>query len=73
MGKQVKKKTIEINKHTFYLEIYLRLETKGVKDIAWEIFPKDTKAMSYAFSNKHKIEKIIEEKHLYEPTNKPNV
>ena len=55
------------------MEIYLRLETKGVKDTAWEIFPHDTKASLYAFSNKQKLEKLIKEKHIYEPTNKSNL
>jgi|TARA_R100001509_G_C4861557_1_gene213567 hypothetical protein len=73
MGKLVKKKTIKVNNHIFYLEIYLRLETKGVKDTAWEIFPHDTKASLYAFSNKQKLEKLIKEKHIYEPTNKSNL
>lgn len=58
------KKEIKISKHKFLLEIYLALE--GHKDICWEIFPSDHKASLYAFANKQKIEKIIEEKHVYE-------
>ena len=65
------KKTITVNNHTFHLEIYIQLE--GVKDVAWEIFPEDYHAALYAFSNKKKINKLIEEQYIYEPTNKLNV
>jgi hypothetical protein len=65
------KKTITVNNHTFHLEIYIQLE--GVKDVTWEIFPKDYHAALYAFSNKNKINKLIEEQYIYEPTNKLNV
>ena len=65
------KKTITVNNHTFHLEIYIQLE--GVRDVTWEIFPKDYHAALYAFSNKNKINKLIEEQYIYEPTNKLNV
>ena len=58
------KKKIKINKHKFLLEIYLALE--GHKDLCWEIFPYNHQTSLYAFENKHKIEKIIEGKHLYD-------
>lgn len=57
---------IMIAKHKFILEIYLALE--GHKDISWEIFPYDRDASLYAFSNKQKLENIVEKKHLYENT-----
>jgi len=53
-----------IAKHKFILEIYLALE--GHKDITWEIFPYDHDASLYAFSNKKRLEKIIEEQHIYD-------
>lgn len=61
------KKTIKVDNHTFHLEIYMQLE--GVKDVTWEIFPEDYHAALYAFSNKQKLNKIIEDKHIYEPSN----
>ena len=57
---------IMIAKHKFILEIYLALE--GQKDITWEIFPYDHDASLYAFSNKQKLENIIEKRHIYENT-----
>ena len=54
------KKVIKINKHTFNLEIYPAL-------VDWEIFPHNYNAALYAFSNKDKLNKIIKEKHVYEP------
>ena len=57
---------IMIAKHKFILEIYLALE--GHKDITWEIFPYDHDASLYAFSNKQKLENIIEKRHIYENT-----
>ena len=57
-------KTISINKkYKFELEIYLALEDK----LSWEIFPHDYNAALYAFSNKEKLNKTIESKHIYEP------
>ena len=52
-------KEIEIDKHKFKIEIYPTL-------VSWEIFPHDYHAALYAFSNKEKLNKIIEE-HVYEP------
>ena len=57
---------IVVNKHEFRLEIYLALE--GHKEIAWEIFPQNHAASLYAFSNKQKLEKLVEKKHIYEDT-----
>jgi len=59
-------KHIMIAKHKFILEIYLALE--GHKDISWEIFPYDCDASLYAFSNKQRLENIVEKKYLYENT-----
>ena len=59
------KKEIKISKHKFILEIYLSLE--GHRDLCWEVFPYNHQASLYAFENKHKIEKIVESRHLYEP------
>jgi len=57
-------KTISIDdKYKFELEIYLALEDK----LSWEIFPYDYHAALYAFSNKDKLNKTIESKHIYEP------
>ena len=57
-------KTISINKkYKFNLEIYLGLEDK----FSLEIFPHDYNAALYAFSNKDKLNKTIESKHIYEP------
>ena len=70
MQKAVVKRTIEINNHVFYLEIYLHIECKGLHNkIVWEIFPNNYDAALYAFSNKQKINKLIEEKYIYEPSN----
>jgi len=41
------------------LEIYPRL-------VSWEIYPKDHHAALYAFSNKDKLNKLIEDKHVFE-------
>lgn len=59
-NKSVIKKIIKISKHKFNLEIYPRL-------VDWEIFPHNYEAALYAFSNKDKLNKIIKEKHVYEP------
>ena len=68
---KVIKKQIEIKKHKFTLEVYPRLE--GAKNVAWEVFPIGYKAALYAFSNKDQLNKHIEDKYIYEPTNKLNV
>ncbi len=59
-------KHIMIAKHKFILEIYLALE--GHRDISWEIFPYNNDASLYAFSNKQRLENIVEKKYLYENT-----
>ena len=60
--KSTVRKTIKFAKNKFNLEIYLGLE----KELAWEIFPHDYSAALYAFSNKDKMTKIIENKYVYE-------
>ena len=57
-------KDIVVAKHKFRLEIYLGLEGE---DVSWEIYPEDHNAALYAFSNKDKLNKLIKEKHIYEP------
>jgi hypothetical protein len=56
------KKTIKFAKNKFSLEIYLGLHDK----FAWEIFPHDYSAALYAFSNKDRLNKVIENKYVYE-------
>ena len=54
------KKTITVeDRYIFDLEIYPRL-------ISWEIYPKDNQAALYAFSNKDKLNKLIEDEHVFE-------
>ena len=60
--KSTVRKTIKFAKNKFNLEIYLGLE----KDLAWEIFPHDYSAALYAFSNKDKLNKLIEDEHVFE-------
>jgi hypothetical protein len=56
-------RTIDVGKkYKFDLEIYLGLEDT----FSWEIFPYDYKAALYAFSNKDKLNKLIEDKHVFE-------
>ena len=59
MAKGTILKKIKINKYKFDLEIYPRL-------VSWEIYPKDYHAALYAFSNKDKLNKLIEDKHVFE-------
>ena len=59
------KKDITVAKHKFRLEIYPQLN--GVEDITFEIYPEDHNAALYAFSNKHELNNVIKEKHLFEP------
>jgi len=61
-------KEIVIEKNKFKLEIYPNLES--TQEISWEIFPYDYNASLYAFSNKNKLNKIIESKYIYEPKKK---
>ena len=59
-AKSIIKKTITVDdKYIFDLEIYPRL-------VSWEIYPKDHHAALYAFSNKDKLNKLIEDKHVFE-------
>ena len=59
-ARSVIKKTIEVDdKYIFDLEIYPRL-------VSWEIYPKDHHAALYAFSNKDKLNKLIEDEHVFE-------
>ena len=59
MKRSIIKKVIKINKHKFNLEIYPRL-------VDWEIFPHNYNAALYAFSNKDKLNKLIEDKHVFQ-------
>ena len=63
--KSTVRKTIKFAKNKFNLVIYLGLE----RNLAWEIFRHDYNAALYAFSNKDKINKIIENKYIYEVKN----
>ena len=55
-------KTINIDKkYKFNLEIYL-----GLENLSWEIFPHDYDAALYAFSNKDKLNKLIEDEHVFQ-------
>ena len=59
-AKSVVKKTITVDdKYIFDLEIYPRL-------VSWEIYPKDHHAALYAFSNKDKLNKLIEDEHVFQ-------
>ena len=60
LARSIIKKTITVDKkYIFDLEIYPRL-------ISWEIYPKDHHAALYAFSNKDKLNKLIEDEHVFE-------
>jgi hypothetical protein len=59
------RKDITVAKHNFRLEIYPQLE--GCDDVTFEIYPADYHAALYAFSNKEKLNRLIREKHIYEP------
>jgi len=56
---KINKSIVVDKKYKFDLEIYPRL-------VSWEIFPKDYHAALYAFSNKEKLNKLIEDKYIYE-------
>ena len=62
-ARSIIKKTIQIDKHIFELEIYPRL-------VSWEVFPQDHDAALYAFSNKDTLNKTIETNHVYEKRKK---
>ena len=60
---QIKK--ISIDKVKFTLEIYPAREgCSGTEGPYWEIFPDDYHAALFAFSNKDKINKLIEKKFI---------
>ena len=56
---KINKSIVVDKKYKFDLEIYPKL-------VSWEIFPKDHHAALYAFSNKDKLNKLIEDKYIYE-------
>ena len=56
-NRNFKAKNITVNKHEFRLEIYGSL-------IDWEIFPHSYEAALYAFSNKNKLNKLVEKKYI---------
>ena len=59
-AKSIIKKTITVDdKYIYDLEIYPRL-------VSWEIYPKDHHAALYAFSNKDKLNKLIEDEHVFQ-------
>ena len=62
-ARSIIKKTIKINNYMFNLEIYPRL-------VSWEVFPQTYNAALYAFSNKNKLNKTIEDNYLYEKRKK---
>ena len=62
-ARSVIRKTIKVNHHMFNLEIYPRL-------VSWEVFPQTYNAALYAFSNKNKLNKTIEDNYLYEKRKK---
>ena len=56
---------LKINKYKFKLEIYPSL-------VSWEIFPHGYDAALYAFSNKEKLNKLVENKFVYEQKQNEN-
>jgi len=56
-NKNLEAKNITVNKHEFRLEIYGAL-------VDWEIFPHSYEAALYAFSNKDKLNKLVEKKYI---------
>jgi hypothetical protein len=59
------KKQITVSKNTFDLEIYPAREGNyGTEGPYWEIFAHDYHAALYAFSNKDKLNKLIEKKFI---------
>ena len=61
------KKEIVVEGNKFRLEVYLHLEGTNEDEFPFEIFPCDYNAALYAFSNKEKLNRLIKEKHIYEP------
>ena len=73
MGRNIIKKNIKVDDVEFGLEIYLRLETSGYSNrqsACYEIFPKDYNAALYAFTNKDKLNKLVEDEYIFEPRTK---
>ena len=59
------KKQIKVDNVRFTLEIYPAREgCSGIEGPFWEIFPEDYHAALYAFSNKQKLNELIEKKYL---------
>jgi hypothetical protein len=56
-NRNLEAKNIIVNKHKFRLEIYNKL-------VDWEIFPHTYDAALYAFSNKDKLNKLVEKKYI---------
>ena len=56
-NRNLEAKNIIVNKHKFRLEIYNKL-------VDWEIFPHTYDAALYAFSNKDKLNKLVEKKYV---------
>ncbi len=57
------RKEITVAKHNFTLEVYPML-------VDWEIFAHDYNGCLYALENKEKLNKLIKDKHIYEPRKK---
>ena len=58
-------KNLSVNGVKFKLEIYPAREgCNGTEGPFWEIFPEDYNAALFAFSNKEKLNKLIEEKFI---------
>jgi len=59
------KKQIKVDGVRFTLEIYPAREgCSGTEGPYWEIFPEDYHAALFAFSNKDKLNKLIEQKFI---------
>lgn len=59
------KKQIKVDNVKFTLEIYPAREgCSGTEGPYWEIFPEDYHAALFAFSNKQKINELIEKKFI---------
>ena len=59
------RKQIEVEKVKFTLEIYPAREgCSGTEGPYYEIFPENYHAALYAFSNKQKLNELIEKKYL---------
>ena len=59
------KKQIKVDGVRFTLEIYPAREgCSGTEGPFWEIFPEDYHAALFAFSNKDKLNKLIEQKFI---------